>query len=533
MSPRVPQFVAAADGSWSFLIAPPNGGINFSDNLKVVATDVAGNVSVAGTAGVNVGGRAGDALPSNDPTGPNLLFGFAGNDTLTGGAGNDILNGGTGNDSMAGGAGNDTYVVDAVLDSVTENPGGGTDTVLTTLTTYTLGTNVENLTYTGAGNFTGTGNSLANVITGGVGNDTLNDGGAGGGDTLVGGAGSDTYVVANAGDVITENAGEGTDTVQTTLNSYALGVNLENLTFTGTGAFTGTGNTLVNTIRGGADNDVLDGGVNAAGVDTMVGGSGSDTYRVRNLGDVVTEAAGGGTDTVLAFVNTYALSANVENLTFSGTGAFTGTGNNLSNVITGGGGNDTLDSGANTAGNGGDQLIGGAGNDTYIVRNAGDLVVEVLGEGTDTVRTALGSFTLATNVENLTYTGTGAFAGTGNTLANVITGGNLNDTLNDGGGGGADTLIGGAGNDTYVVNNAGDVITEVAGAGVDTVLTTLGSYTLALAPNLENLTYTGAGNFSGTGNTLANTLTGGAVNDTLDGGANTAGGRHPDRRHGR
>ena len=167
--------------------------------------------------------------------------------------------------------------------------------MLASIASYTLTANVENLTYTGAGNFTGTGNGLANVITGGAGNDTLNDGGGTGVDTLIGGAGNDTYVVSVAGDVITEKAGGGTDTVQTALGSYTLaaGSNVENLTHTGATPFTGTGNELANVITGGGGADTLDGGKNTTGVDTLVGGAGNDTYIVRNVGDVVTEAACG------------------------------------------------------------------------------------------------------------------------------------------------------------------------------------------------------------------------------------------------
>ncbi len=379
---------------------------------------------------------------------------------------------------------------------------------------YTLSADVENLTYTGAGNFTGTGNTLANVITGGAGNDTLNDGGGTAVDTLIGGAGNDTYVVAVAGDVITEKAGGGTDTVQTALAAYTLaaGSNVENLTHTGATPFTGTGNELANVITGGGGADTLDGGKNTTGVDTMVGGAGNDTYIVRNLGDVVTEAGASGTDTVKSVVDTYTLGANVENLTYIGAGNFTGTGNTLSNVITGGAGNDTLDGGAG----GNDTLIGSAGDDTYIIRNAGDKIIENAGDGIDTVKTALGSYTLGANLDNLTYTGAGAFTGTGNALANVITGGAGADTLSDGGVGGADTLVGGAGNDTYIVFNAGDVITELAGGGTDTVRANVSSYTLGA--NVENLTFVGVGAFTGTGNAQANTITGGAGADTLAGG---------------
>ncbi|NEK20789.1 hypothetical protein GR257_39480, partial [Rhizobium leguminosarum] len=73
--------------------------------------------------------------------------------------------------------------------------------------------------------------------------------------------------------------------------------------------------------------------------------------------------------------------------------------------------------------------IGGAGDDTYVVDNAGDVVTENAGEGNDTVKTALAAYTLGANVENLVYTGTAAFAGTGNELANAITGGAGADTL--------------------------------------------------------------------------------------------------------
>ena len=507
--------LAALDGTWSFNVTPATT-TNFSTVLTETATDAAGNVSPNATAGVAVGTAGNNTLPAPAGTGANLLLGLGGTDVLTGGSGNDILDGGTGNDNMIGGAGNDTYVVDAAGDQVTEAANEGTDTVLASIASYTLTANVENLTYTGAGNFTGTGNGLANVITGGVGNDRLNDGGGTGIDTLIGGAGNDTYVVSVAGDVITEKAGGGTDTVETALGSYTLGVgsNLENLTHTGATPFTGTGNELANVIKGGSGADTLDGGVNAkgAGADTLEGGAGNDTYLVRNVGDVVTEAGAGGTDTVQSFLDTYTLTANVENLTYAGTGNFAGTGNNLSNIITGGNGNDTLDGG--TGGN--DTLIGGAGDDTYLVRNAGDVVTEKAGEGIDTVKTALRNYTLGANLENLTYTGAADFTGTGNVLANVITGGVGNDTLSDGGIGGADTLIGGAGNDTYNVANTGDVITELAGGGKDTVRSTALSYTLGA--NVEDLTSVGAGNFTLTGNTGANVITGGAGNDVLDDG---------------
>ncbi|TAW55248.1 rhizobiocin [Rhizobium ruizarguesonis] len=459
--------------------------------------------------------------------GNDTLDGGTGNDTLIGGAGNDTLIGGAGSDTMSGGTGDDIYVVDSATDVINEAVGAGTDEIRTALAAYSIAAlvNVENLTYTGSANFTGTGNVLDNTITGGIGNDTLN--GGGGADTLIGGAGDDTYIVDHAGDIVTEAADAGTDTVRTTLASYTLGSDVENLTYIGTVAFVGTGNSLDNTITGGAAIDMLSGGAGndvlngGAGADRLIGGEGNDTFIVDNAGDVVTEAANAGIDTVRTTLAAHTLAANVENLTYIGTAAFTGIGNLLDNVIIGGvaadklmgaGGNDTL-----IGGGGADTMSGGTGDDIYVVDIATDLVIENVNEGTDTVQTALAAYSIAAlvNVENLTYTGSASFTGTGNALANTITGGTGNDMLN--GAAGADTLIGGAGHDTYIVDNAGDIVTEAANEGIDTVRTNLASYTLA--GNVENLSFAGTGAFAGTGNNLDNTITGGAATDTLSGGA--------------
>ncbi|TLW92690.1 calcium-binding protein, partial [Rhizobium sp. MHM7A] len=348
--------------------------------------------------------------------------------------------------------------------------------------------------------------------------------GGAGADSLIGGEGDDTYSVDNTGDIVTEAADEGTDTVRATSASYTLAANLENLSYIGTAAFTGTGNELANTIRGGAGADTLDG---KAGADSLIGGAGNDIYIVDNVGDVVTEVLNEGTDLIKTALSSYTLGNNVENLLFTGSGSFSGTGNALVNTITGGAGNDTLDGGIGNdtlaGGAGNDTLIGGAGSDTlsggtgddiYVVDIATDVVIENANEGTDTVQTALASYTLGNNVENLTYTGSASFTGAGNALANTIIGGAFNDTLN--GGAGADSLIGGDGNDTYIVDNAGDIVTEAADEGTDTVRTTLASYTLG--SDVENLTYIGTVAFAGTGNDLDNTIIGGVANDTLSGG---------------
>ncbi|EJT04733.1 M10 family metallopeptidase, partial [Rhizobium sp. CCGE 510] len=442
-------------------------------------------------------------------SGNDTIIGNEADNTLWGNAGNDSLTGGSGNDTLIGGTGNDTYIVDA-SDVVTEGLNEGTDLIRTALSSYALTNiaNVENLIFIGTGDFIGTGNGLANTITGGAGNDTL-DGGAGN-DTLIGGAGNDIYVVGDSLDVVIESANKGTDTVRTALASYTLSNNVENLIYTGSASFTGTGNALANTITGGAGNDTLDGG---AGADSLTGGAGDDTYIVDNAADSVAENTGAGTDTVRTTLTSYTLGSNVENLSFVGTGAFTGTGNSLANTIRGAAGADTLDGKA-----GADVLIGGAGDDTYIV-DVSDVVTEGLNEGIDLIRTVLSSYALTNiaNVENLTFIGTGAFAGTGNSLANTITGGAGNDTLD--GGAGNDTLIGGAGNDIYLVDSASDAITEAVSAGTDEIRTALATYSIAALVNVENLTYTGSASFTGTGNALANKITGAAGNDLLNGGA--------------
>lgn len=395
------------------------------------------------------------------------MTGGAGNDTLMGAAAADTLNGGAGADILSGAAGDDLYVVDNGGDRVTELAAGGFDTVKTYLASYTLTSEVEALTFAGAGTFTGTGNASGNLMTGGTGNDTLSglggadtlDGGLGA-DRLIGGVGDDLYVLDNIGDVAVEGVGEGVDTIRTGLATFILGANLENLVYSGAQGFRATGNDLGNQITGGAANDLIDGGL---GADTLIGGLGSDTYFVDQTGDVIIEGLNGGYDLVKTTANVYALSDNLETLTFTGTGGFTGTGNGLANVITGGAGQDLLDGGA-----GADRLVGGLGNDTYIVDSASDAIVELAGEGYDTQITLLGSAIAATNIEALTYGGTGNFTGYANAAGTALTGGGGNDTLV--GGIGADVLNGGAGNDVLTGGAGADTFRfENLGSGVDRI----------------------------------------------------------------
>ena len=471
------------------------------------------NLTLTGIAAIN---GTGNDLNNN-------IVGNAAANVLTGGGGNDTLNGGTGADTLIGNAGNDIYVVDNVSDTVIENTNEGTDTIQTSITLVNLAANVENLTLTGTAAINGTGNELDNLLTGNAANNTLNGGagndtlnGGAGGDALIGGLGNDTYTVDNAADIVTENVNEGIDLVQSSV-TYSLAAHLENLTLTGATAINGVGNeqdnfilgnSAINNLTGGAGNDTLIGG---AGADTMLGGIGNDTYIIDNVGDVITESADEGIDTIQTSVTLASLVANVENLTLGGSSALNAIGNTLNNTLIGNSGNNILDGGV-----GADILIGGLGNDTYVVDDAGDLVTETSSLATeiDTVQSSI-SFTLGSNLERLTLTGSANTNGTGNELNNSLTGNAGNNRLD--GGIGNDTMAGGLGDDLYIVNIATDIVTEAASAGTDTVMSSAVSYTLTT--NVENLTLVGTDSINGTGNTLANIIIGNTGNNILSGGS--------------
>ena len=413
----------------------------------------------------------------------------------------------------------------AATNSITFDPSADT---LVTSNNATLNTSFKKLILTGSADLNGTGNALANRLTGNSGNNQLN--GAQGADTLVGGLGNDSYFIDDAGDTVIELANEGTDTVYSELN-YTLGAAIENVVLLGTANLNSNGNAFDNDMMGNSGNnllqgfdgnDTLNGG---AGADTLVGGLGDDTYYVDNVGDVVTELANEGTDTVYSSVN-FTLSSALENLTLLGYSTLTGTGNAQDNILMGNAagnllqgldGNDTLD-----GGKGSDTLVGGIGDDTYYIDSTSDVVTELASEGTDSVYSSV-NFTLGANIEALYLTGSSNIKGTGNADANQITGNSGNNTLD--GKAGADTLIGGLGNDIYYVDDINDVVTELANEGFDSVYS---SVSYSLGANLENLTLLGTSAINGTGNadnnkitgnSGANVLTGGAGNDTLTGGA--------------
>jgi len=445
--------------------------------------------------------------------------------TQTGTNGNDTLPGTTGADTLVGLAGNDTYLVNHLGDVIVEAYGAGIDTIRTSvldaLATYSLEryAYVENLSYTGTLAAQLKGNALANLITANAATSTR--------DTLYGGAGNDTLYGYGGDDLLI----------------------------------------------GGIGNDVINGGV---GIDTMVGGTGNDVYTVDSTGDRVYEYANGGFDTIVSAVAKdlrLAWTAQVEGLTYNGTAAATLFGNARDNLVRslsatgdtlyGFEGSDTLDGGA-----GNDTMRGGIGDDFYFVSNT-DAVIELAGQGTDTLigqRTDLSLSVFATTVENLFYTGaTGALL-TGNAMANLMSGGAGADTVSGGDGndtllGGAgvdsllggngddvlygggnpdyvwvpnrllvpdtvvDRLVGGLGNDRYLIDSALDVVVEAAAGGtLDTVVSAIDNslaryaYVEALVLQRGSAAWFGQGTTGSNllvGNERDNLLVGGAGNDTL------------------
>ncbi|HYI39636.1 MAG TPA: hypothetical protein VE053_04875 [Allosphingosinicella sp.] len=473
--------------------------------------------------------------------GHDFLYGDAGNDLLSGGYGDDTLDGGTGADTMDGGEGNDTYYVDDVDDVVVEVYAGyaDTDVVHVSVSYYDLGdAAVEQVYYSGYGSTTILGSDSDNFITSSLGADWLEgkggkdhlDGGGGddhldggdgndeldgwqGNDVMIGGAGDDVYHVDSWSDVVVEGFNEGTDTVRVRKSSYTLLADFENadLRFY-SGSISVTGNS--------ADNVFIMG----FGEQAAIGGAGIDTVSYAYTGAVSVDLwtwafDGEAADDYLHGIENLTGSAYDDVLRTLGTAS----------IIDGGLGADTME--------------GRNGSDIYYVDNAGDLVIEGAGGGTDEVRIRnLASYTLPGHVEKLTNFTDLLFTGTGNSESNEINGGMTvdylhggagHDTLNGGagddelhgdddhdilnGGSGSDAMYGGDGNDLYYVEFEGDTVIELIGEGTDHVYTLLADF--VLSDHVENLTFYGADDpvLNFTGSNVGNLLVGKANDDVFYG----------------
>ncbi len=464
--------------------------------------------------------KSGNPLQSSDPRfGTGYHFNLA---TFTGTGFSEMIGGTNVADTIRGGLGNDTIYGD-----------GGNDNI--------DGQKDNDFVYGGDGNDVITDSSGDDFIRGEAGNDSIN--GGVGIDTLYGGDGIDVMRGGSGADIM--DGGEGDDQL--------FGDQDDDTILGGLGVDTINGGIGADRIRGGEGNDVITGG---EGSDNLQGDGGDDLF-IQSPGDIgfnhVFDGDGfllgqGGIDTV-----TYASALSGINVDLGNTVIKPVIPGNpvpdvfrfIENLI-GSSHNDIMRNTSITAsdnvmdgGLGADQMSAGLGNDTYIVDSTGDVITEAAGQGIDTIRTALNSYTLPNGtgkaVENLVFIGTsGGFAGTGNGLLNVLSGGSEadtllglggNDTLNGlagndllDGGLGNDVMTGGDGDDTYVINAAGDIVTEVAGQGTDRVQSAV-TFTLATRPDIENLTLTGAANTNGTGNGSINILIGNDGANILKGNA--------------
>ncbi len=514
--------------------------------------------------------------------GNDILHGLGGSDTLDGGLGNDTLAGGDGNDrfllrgellgefdSIDGGAGRD--LIDLIgwttfpvlrLDLTEGTLRGGAGAGLFFLFASFVEGSIENIAGTGfddwirgdgdanhldgrGGANTLYGEAAADTLFGELGNDYL-DGGSGndllvplgGADTMIGGTGVDTadYRGRLAGVAITIAADGSITTGGSAAEDRLVGI--ENLTGSG-GADTLNGDHAgANRLTGAGGADLLIGGSG----DTLVGEGDGDTYRLLAPDVVIVEALQqGGRDRVEAPFD-YTLGTNFEDLLLLGTARY-GAGNALANAITGnaapnllegGDGNDTLNGGG-----GADILLGGAGDDLYLVDDPGDLVADADGQGE--IRASV-SYTLTGGITRLTLTGETGLHGRGSfdndlmsgtaTGADTLAGGEGADTLDGqggddlmlGGGGddrfrrsdGADTFDGGLGDDTFEVDG-NDVVLADPG-GHDRVIA-IGSHRLAAGIEVLEIAFGDpAPRFDGTGNGLANAITGHPGANRLAGG---------------
>ena len=343
---------------------------------------------------------------------------------------------------MRGGAGNDTYVILAAYQTIEEAIGGGVDTVESAIT-YTLGSALDRLVLTGRANIDGTGNALNNIITGNAGRNVLV--GGGGFDRLYGGAGNDVFHL-DEDDLAFEAAAEGVDLVFTPRSLDLRGNHIENATLTGIADAWLIGNADGNVLRGNDGANRLNG---MEGGDTLIGGKGNDIYTVDDRLDRVVERSGEGVDRVNSSVTYNGSGADIEVIALTGTANIDAVGNGLDNVLIGNDGNNKLNGGL-----GADRMQGGQGHDTYYVDNVADQVIELLGQGVDTVLSSITFDIRGLSVENVTLIGSARANLIGNDVSNILRGNAAANVIF--GGGGADVMTGGAGADRFDFNAVSD-----------------------------------------------------------------------------
>ena len=157
-------------------------------------------------------------------------------------------------------------------------------------------------------------------------------------------------------------------------------------------------------------------------------------------------------------------------------------------------------------------MSGGFGDDTYVVDNVGDVMIESMTARRQRPGGELDQLRPRPDLEYLTLTGTNAINGTGNDQANTIIGNAAANVID--GGLGADRMNGGLGNDTYFVDNPDEQVIEDVAGGTDLVMSSVSD---TLDANIENMTLLGSAQIGGIGNGLANVITGNAARNDLAG----------------
>ncbi|PLY07443.1 MAG: hypothetical protein C0625_04505 [Arcobacter sp.] len=446
----------------------------------------------------------------NDDT----IFGGKGNDTLFGGFDNDTLFGGEGDDKLDGGEGEDTanysYVTTGGVEVTLKTPNVSQDTINAG---NDLLIDIENLIGTSF-NDTLSGDSNANSLVGGAGNDTISTGGISGigEDYIDGGSGNDDLLTftdspnaisLDLAITTTQDSGFGELTVK----------NIENVEGSSYNDLI-QGNSSANTLYGFEGNDTLKG---REGNDFLDGGNGIDevNYEDAATGVNLTLAETGftATATIGSEQDTIKDIENIKGSIFADTLG----GNSQNNSIDSGLGDDLL-----IASDGNDIFEGNGGNDTidYSARS-NSINIELKGNQEAKLKENGVDKDSLINIENVV----------GSSANDTIKGDSLDNTLK--GQEGNDTLYGGAGNDyidggtnTTGVGATGDtldyssatttgVTVDLSNTAQQSISATEGFDTLV---NIENII---GSNFADTlsGNAEDNTLDGGLGNDTLKGGA--------------
>ncbi|WP_303681268.1 hypothetical protein [Pelodictyon luteolum] len=375
------QIQAFSTSSTATLLTPGGDvtqiGTSSSETLTALGTsDIGYSLATLNTLSVNgidIDGQIIDGQAGND-----YITGSSLTDVLKGGTGSDYIIGGNGSDILQGGGDSDLYFVSSG-DVVIENTNEGTDEVRTDQTSYTLTANVENLRYTGTANFTGTGNTLNNLIFGSSGNDTLK--GGTGDDTLFGGAGADRLEGEGGNDTFIVGYDSRTSPY---LSSYTT-VSGSIADYASDTLIGGTGTDTLQ-FQGTADNQDLVVHVNTTGIERFVvlsqyGSSTSDALDM-NLTSLLDD---GEDHTLTVYANTeVSTKVSVGSITIDGaeiigsTGANTLIGSGYSDVILGGSAEDGLYGGGGSdfiyGEEGNDQICGGDGNDIIVGGTGNDNV---------------------------------------------------------------------------------------------------------------------------------------------------------------